>query len=409
MKKQRLLKKYLQRNSYNIHQLAPIDSGEEKKGQFAQCIVIVACCEFDYLVKLFASLNNVNGIKDCAVVIVINNPQNADKNIINNNLQTLSALQCHNSILTQENIVLGENLFYIDAVNHILTEHNKNFFGVGAARKLGMDLSLQLLHCENNLAKQLFICLDADCIVDENYLSEIISSFAVHKNAVGGVCNFKHQQSDNNLQNLAIAEYEKFMHNYVNGLQFAQSPYSFHALGSAMVCTADAYIAVNGMVIREAGEDFYFLQKLCKYGQLITIPTTVYPASRISERVPFGTGVKIAQIIANAQQNNLKNSVSLPHYNNNVFIELKKIYEIIEKSKKDQQLFNLAAEFENNNSEYIRVFFAQQQFSHVWAKIIKNVANNCHAREKAFHVWFDGFKILKFIHFLEQYQFFFRI
>ncbi len=382
---------------------------EEKQGEFSQCIVIVACCEFDYLVKLFASLNNVDGIRNCAVAIVVNNPQDAAVDIINNNLKTLTALQNNNSVLTQENIILGENLFYIDAVNHVLTEHSKKFFGVGAARKLGMDLSLQLLDCENNLEKKLFICLDADCIVDQNYLTEIISNFADNKKAVGGVCNFKHQQSGNKLQSLAIAEYELFMHNYVNGLKFATSPYSFHALGSAMVCTAEAYLAVNGMVIREAGEDFYFLQKLCKYGQLITIPTTVYPASRISNRVPFGTGVKIAEIIANAKKNNLENSVSLPHYNNNIFIELKIIYDIVEKSKNDQQLFSLASELENHNSEYIRKFFDQQQFSDIWQKILKNTADNSNAREKAFHVWFDGFKILKFIHFLEQYKDFFRI
>jgi len=54
-----------------------------------------------------------------------------------------------------------------------------------------------------------------------------------------------------------------------------------------MICTVDSYIAVRGMNRREAGEDFYFLNKLAKLGDIGQIhATTVYPSARPSRRVP---------------------------------------------------------------------------------------------------------------------------
>ncbi len=48
---------------------------------------------------------------------------------------------------------------------------------------------------------------------------------------------------------------------------------------------------------RQAGEDFYFIQKLVPAGGYFNLNlTTVFPSPRISSRVPFGTGVTISRM-----------------------------------------------------------------------------------------------------------------
>ncbi|UDQ97906.1 glycosyltransferase family A protein [Lentisphaerota bacterium WC36G] len=413
MKAQKNLQKYLQRNKYLHHRLEPQVSDGVK---FATCIVIVACAEYDYLGRLLDSLNNVDDIENCAVIVVVNHKHDVDITVKEQNILTLQELANNNKgkfrDFSHYKILLGKNLFYVDAVNNLLTAHAKKFFGVGAARKIGLDLVLNLLEFNGEI-EPLLICLDADCVVKKNYLMAIKECFSRNKNIVGGVCDFKHLRSENKLQNLAIDEYEKFMDNYVEGLKFANSPYAFYALGSAIVCTANAYVAVNGMVVKEAGEDFYFLQKLCKLGKLSAIPTTVYPDSRISQRVPFGTGTKIAEIVDNSINGNSSNEepqIVLQHYNFNVFVELKKIYDAVLIHKENKDLANIANFLSCKiDDKYIKTFFKEQNFSSAWDKIIKNTPLDPQAQERAFNVWFDGFKILKLIHFLEQYQQFKRI
>ena len=84
---------------------------------------------------------------------------------------------------------------------------------------------------------------------------------------------------------------------YVIGLSYAGSPYAFHAIGSTMSCTAEAYAAVRGMNRRTAAEDFHFLDKLAKLGRIGHIEkTTVFPSPRTSHRVPFGTGQRMLRV-----------------------------------------------------------------------------------------------------------------
>ena len=96
----------------------------------------------------------------------------------------------------------------------------------------------------------------------------------------------------------AICCYEIFLRAYVMGLSFAGSPYAFHAIGSTMACTAQAYVDVRGMNRRTAAEDFHFLNKLAKIGSIGVIETTtVFPSPRPSKRVPFGTGQRVLRFM----------------------------------------------------------------------------------------------------------------
>jgi hypothetical protein len=53
---------------------------------------------------------------------------------------------------------------------------------------------------------------------------------------------------------------------------------------------------------RQAGEDFYFLQKISWIGQVTELTeVTVHPSPRLSDRVPFGTGKAIGDYVANGR------------------------------------------------------------------------------------------------------------
>ena len=78
---------------------------------------------------------------------------------------------------------------------------------------------------------------------------------------------------------------------YKNALAFTGLPYAYHTVGSSFALTAAAYARQGGMNRRKAGEDFYFINKLIKgenFGEIMG--AKVVPSSRISDRVPFGTG-----------------------------------------------------------------------------------------------------------------------
>jgi hypothetical protein len=160
-----------------------------------------------------------------------------------------------------------------------------------------------------------------------------------------------------------------------------------------MVCSADAYLAVRGMNRREAGEDFYFLNKLAKIGDVNYIKKTcVYPSARASLRVPFGTGKRIQRFLTHECEEYV-----LP--DPQIFEILAKWLHLMEQpfhyDKKDilinaELIHPLLASFLNNYS-----------FEQVWTRIRRNVKNQ-DTLINQFHCWFDGFKTLKLINYLSR-------
>jgi len=79
-------------------------------------------------------------------------------------------------------------------------------------------------------------------------------------------------------------------------LDFAGFPDSIYTIGSAFAVRAEAYVKQGGMNRRQAGEDFYFLNKLTKLGTVAEINDAfVFPSARVSDRVPFGTGAAMTK------------------------------------------------------------------------------------------------------------------
>ena len=164
--------------------------------------------------------------------------------------------------------------------------------GAGMARKTGMDEAVMRFHQLNN-PDGILISLDADTLVDSNYFVEIERLFKSEKDLAGATISFNHRVEEltDERHKSGMLLYEKYLHYYKRALAYTGFPYAIYTIGSAFVVKANAYVKQGGMSKRQAGEDFYFLHKLTQFGEVYELNTTcVYPSSRISNRVPFGTG-----------------------------------------------------------------------------------------------------------------------
>ncbi len=158
--------------------------------------------------------------------------------------------------------------------------------GVGYARKAVMDQINS--HAQPG---DIILSLDADTVFSEKFFLSVARNFSTHPDAVALAVPYYHRTGQDELANRAMLRYEIYMRHYFLSLARIGSPYAFTALGSAMAVPVWAYRAVGGMTPKLSGEDFYFLQKLRKYGQvLLWNDETVYPEGRFSDRVFFGTG-----------------------------------------------------------------------------------------------------------------------
>ncbi len=257
----------------------------------------------------------------------------------------------------------------------------KKHAGVGLARKIGMDAALQRFSKINH--DGLMVCLDADCTVSENYL-ETLLEFETSNGKVASIY-FEHPlQNIENQQVLNhILDYEIWLRYYIQALRFAKFPNAFHTIGSSMAVRASAYAKSGGMNRKKAGEDFYFLHKLIPHGDFYDITNcTVFPSSRISERVPFGTGRAMLEM-----QQNSKDFSQV--YHSQIFIDLKEFFE------SENAIFNLNFD---KFPEIIRKFLHQNDLEETLVSL-KIRSKTETTFWKNFWQFWDGFQMLKFVHF----------
>ncbi|MCK9423910.1 MAG: hypothetical protein M0Q38_15075 [Bacteroidales bacterium] len=159
-------------------------------------------------------------------------------------------------------------------------------FGVGQARKVLMD---EISH--SGKPKDIIISLDADTTFAEDYFLSVARNFQENPDAVALSVPYFHHTVRDERASRAILRYEIYMRHYLINLFRTGCPYAFTALGSAMAVPVWAYRAIGGMTPKLSGEDFYFLQKLRKYGSvMLWNDVVVHPEARFSDRVLFGTG-----------------------------------------------------------------------------------------------------------------------
>ncbi|MFN7952431.1 MAG: glycosyltransferase family A protein [bacterium] len=172
--------------------------------------------------------------------------------------------------------------------------------GVGLARKLAMDEAALRLDRVGR-PRGVIACLDADCTVAPSYLVALAEWFDAHPEADAAAVHFEHPHEDlaDPRHRAAIVGYELFLRCHVHGLGLAGHPSAIQTVGSSMAVRAVAYATHGGMNRRQAGEDFYFLQKLALHARVGEIrSTTVHPSPRVSSRVPFGTGRAVGEALA---------------------------------------------------------------------------------------------------------------
>jgi hypothetical protein len=165
--------------------------------------------------------------------------------------------------------------------------------GVGLARKLGADLIVRLLAAE--LIESAWIhTTDADAELPAEHFDRV-----AQLEPGAAVAPFRHVAGDDSATHAATLRYELSLRYYVLGLRSAGSPYAFHTIGSLISVAAPTYAMARGFPRRQAGEDFYMLNKLAKLGpvhQLAGAPVRI--RSRRSARAPFGTGPAVEALLA---------------------------------------------------------------------------------------------------------------
>jgi len=197
----------------------------------------------------------------------------------------------------------------------------------------------------------------------------------------------------------AITAYEIFLRYYVLGLKFALSPYAFHTIGSTITCTADAYVAVEGMNRRKAAEDFYFLQKLAKYRGIGKIKeTSIYPSARVSGRVPFGTGRKMYELSAAGR-------CEIAFYHPLIFLVLKDFLCLINGlnsplSTSGRHSLSKCRSIDPGLADFLE----KSGFIKVWEKLKQNSKERT-GLLRHFNNWFDSLRTLKLIHYLRDNRF----
>jgi hypothetical protein len=207
--------------------------------------------------------------------------------------------------------------------------HEKHF-GAGMARKAGMDIALSRLYSVGNI-NGIIISLDADSLVLPNYFNVIYDWFQ-DAEKTGATIYFEHPLDGNEFPPevyKGIIKYELHLRYYLQAWRETGFSYAYHALGSAIAIRAYIYAIIGGMSRKQAGEDFYFLQKLIPLGFFGEInKTKVIPSPRPSDRVIFGTGAAIANHLKGTQSLNIT-------YNYHAFADLKKLFAL------RSQLFDL--------------------------------------------------------------------
>ncbi|MBT8053423.1 MAG: hypothetical protein HKN57_08140 [Xanthomonadales bacterium] len=176
--------------------------------------------------------------------------------------------------------------------------------GVGHARKIGADLACWLIG-HQKIGSEWIHCTDADVELPDTYFSCTDTCAANRSQYAAMIHPFRHCGREDTSESrdvlLATRLYEISLHYYVAGMRFAGSPYAFHTIGSTLAINAAHYAKVRGFPKRQAGEDFYLLNKLAKVGKVLELdagrgcePITI--AARRSDRVPFGTGAAVNSI-----------------------------------------------------------------------------------------------------------------
>ncbi|MFO7982154.1 MAG: glycosyltransferase [Desulfuromonadales bacterium] len=354
----------------------------DTEGPFSGAVVIPALAESARLSETLESLaaNPLEALARWQIVVVVNNSARASEEQKADNLLTLARLR-------REAEQGSVRLAWIDAASPG-REVPARTAGAGSARRIGFDLALAGLQASH---RPLLVALDADTLVDASYLPAIEAHFA-RRDTGGAVLPLWHQREGSAEARQAIETYELYLRAYPLGLQLAGSPYAYLTVGSAMACTADAYVRAGGMNRRRAGEDFYFLQQLAKTSGVAQVSgTVVRPSARTSSRTPFGTGPSMARLLSG-------DGPDLPFFDPRIF-EILRCWLKLACSHPERDTSVLLEKAEEIHPE-MAAFLEGAGFESAWSAMQRNGRGL--VSPGGFHGWFDGLKTFRLVRHLSQ-------
>jgi hypothetical protein len=354
---------------------ALLQSRNKLRDKFRAVVAIPSCNELETLPETLKSLEiaGVSGqmLDDVLVVVNVNQRASMDNQ---NNLATLKWLEEFETPL---------KLAWLDHVTEGSAYPEK--FGVGLARHQCCTVGMSFVEDTAPV-----ISLDADSPVDPNYTSAIFDYLKLHPEFQAGHVNFKHRHCGTADERRAIEVYEQHLKHHRQRLEDANSPHAWYAIGSTILCTKKAYVKSGGYHVRRmAGEDFYLLQQLSKTGCKIEMieDAIVFPSDRISDRVPFGTGKAVGDIVESGHWLS---------YHDHCYRDLGWLLDEVEKG-----VSHSAAEILKSVPETCTDWLVGRKFESVWPKLKSNSRNNEMLLHR-FHEWLDAFQTLKLIHFLSD-------
>ena len=361
----------------------------EKAIPLLSMVVVIPCLNEPEIIRTLESVWACQPVDSyCEVIVTVNDSQISSQDVKDFNHDTYLQLLEWKKANDRHKLVLRP--IYAPSVQ-------AKFAGAGMARKIGMDEAVRRLN-QVNRPEGIIISLDSDCLVSNNYLKRIEAAFSETKSCFAATINFRHRFEEimDPRQEMGMRLYEDYLHYYKQALEYAGFPHSIYTIGSAFAVRAEAYMKQGGMNRRQAGEDFYFLHKLTKLGQLVEINDAfVYPSGRVSDRVPFGTGAAMTKWMNDADDLNLT-------YCFDAFLDLK-------------QLFDRASEFYKINSTLyaeiistlpptVQQYLIVVSFDEKLAEINRN-SSSPESFLKRFFQAFDAFQVLKFLNHVHEYQY----
>lgn len=244
--------------------------------------------------------------------------------------------------------------------------------GVGLARKIGADIACALIG-QGAIRSPWLYFTDADVRLPPDYLS--------HPPARPGSLVMPYRHAAPASLATRARRYELHLRYYVDRLRFAGSPYAFHTIGSVLATHARVYAKVRGVPRRNAGEDFYFLNKAAKVAPVFAAdrPEIVIRA-RLSHRVPFGTGPALRT---------MRDAAPFTSYAAESFELLREAISVIDRGESAQPRTRGLLEDLG--------FFRRLEGAKLRTRHPQTLRN-------AMHQWFDAFRTLRFIHLARRHH-----
>jgi hypothetical protein len=273
--------------------------------------------------------------------------------------------------------------------------------GVGLARRIGTDVALA--HFDQGGSVSPWIgATDADARLPLDYFPRLAALdqqplAADGTRRVGASLPFWHYPSGEAAVDEATALYELSLRYYALGLGSAGSAYAYQSMGSSLAVLADAYAEVRGFPRRQAGEDFYLLDKLAKVGSIHRPSgSPILLRSRFSDRVPFGTGSRVRDIVDAGGK--------LPFYHPRTFellgLTLRALRRGVVMQSEEGVVSELRGKLDIGTVGAISTALEELQAFEALRETF-GASSDPRVRERRLLTWFDALRTLRFIHLIE--------